>query len=35
VAPDAFASYTRVVTPLDRYVDGSDRVRIRVKPVVR
>jgi len=35
VAPDAFASYTRVVTPLDRYVDGSDRVRVRVKPVVR
>jgi len=35
VAPDAFASYARVVTPLDRYVDGSDRVRIRVKPVVR
>ena len=35
VAPDAFASYTRLVTPLDRYVDGSDRVRVRVKPVVR
>jgi hypothetical protein len=35
VAPDAFASYARVVTPLDRYVEGSDRVRVRVKPVVR
>ena len=35
VAPDAFASYNRIVTPLDRYVEGSDRVRIRVKPVVR
>jgi hypothetical protein len=35
VVPDAFASYTRVITPLDRYIDGSDRVRVRVKPVVR
>lgn len=35
VAPDAFASYTRIVTPLERYVDGSDRVRVRVKAVVR
>ena len=35
VAPDVFATYTRVVTPLDRYVDGSDRMRVRVKPVVR
>ena len=35
IAPDAFASYARVVTPLDRYVDGSDRVRVRVKAVVR
>jgi hypothetical protein len=35
VAPDAFATYTRVLTPLDRYVDGTDRVRVRVKPVVR
>lgn len=35
VAPDAFPTYARVITPLDRYVDGSDRVRVRVKPVVR
>ena len=35
VAPDPFASYTRVITPLDRYIDGSDRVRIRVRAVVR
>jgi hypothetical protein len=35
VAPDPFHSYTRVITPLDRYVDGSDHVRVRVKPVVR
>lgn len=35
VVPDAFASYARVITPLDRYVDGTDRVRIKVKAVVR
>ncbi len=35
VAPDPFSSYTRVITRLDRYVDGSDRVRVRVKAVVR
>jgi len=35
VAPDAFASYARLITPLDRYVEGSDRVKIKVKPVIR
>lgn len=35
VVPDSFASHARVITPLDRYVDGSDRVRIRVKAIVR
>src|SRR4029079_4499374 len=35
VAPDAFGTYARVITPLDRYVEGSDRVRVRVKAVVR
>ncbi|MBS2017619.1 MAG: hypothetical protein JST00_32370 [Deltaproteobacteria bacterium] len=35
VSPDAFPSYTRIITPLDRYVDGSDRVKIHVKPNVR
>jgi hypothetical protein len=33
--PDAFPTYTRVVVPLDRYVDGVDRAHIKVKPVVR
>jgi hypothetical protein len=33
--PDAFPSYTRVITPLERYVDGSDRVRVKVRSVVR
>ena len=35
VAPDPFSSYARVITPLDRYVDGSERARVRVKAVVR
>lgn len=35
VAPDAFANYTRSIVALDRYVEGSDKVKIKVKPVVR
>ncbi len=35
VAPDAFAAWARSVVPLDRYVEGSDKVRIKVRPVVR
>lgn len=35
VAPDAFATYNRSVVALDRYVDGADRVRIKVRSVVR
>jgi hypothetical protein len=35
VTPDAFPSYSRLVVPMDRYVDGSDRVRVRVRAVVR
>ena len=35
VAPDAFPAYTRSIVALDRYVEGSDKVKIKVKPVVR
>jgi hypothetical protein len=35
VAPDAFPSYRRSIVPLDRYVEGTDRVKIKVRPVVR
>ncbi len=35
VAPEPFASYARVITPLDRYIDGTERARVRVKAVVR
>lgn len=33
--PDAFPTYVRTVTALDRYVDGSDRAHVKVRPVVR
>jgi hypothetical protein len=33
--PEAFPTYQRVVVPLDRYVDGTDRVHVTVRPIVR
>lgn len=33
--PDAFPTYARVIVPLERYVDGSDRVKVKLRPVVR
>ncbi len=33
--PDAFASYQRVVVPLDRYLEGRDKVKVKVRAVVR
>ena len=35
IGPDAFASYARTVVPIDRYVEGRDKVRVKVRPVVR
>jgi hypothetical protein len=35
VSPEAFASYTRVVVPLDKYIEGGDRTRIKVRPLMR
>jgi hypothetical protein len=35
VTPDAFPTYTRSIVALDRYVDGADRARIKVRPLVR
>jgi hypothetical protein len=35
VSPDAFPSYARSVVPLDRYVEGGDRVKVKVRAVVR
>ncbi|MCL2725056.1 MAG: hypothetical protein FWD69_11530 [Polyangiaceae bacterium] len=33
--PEAFASYARVIVPLDRYIEGSDRARVKVRKLVR
>jgi hypothetical protein len=35
VVPDPFASYVRTVVPVDKYVEGRDRVKIKVRPIVR
>jgi hypothetical protein len=34
-APDALASYSRTVYPLEKYLEGADRVRVKVRPVLR
>lgn len=33
--PDAITSYARAVFPVDRYVDGHDKVKIKVRPIMR
>lgn len=33
--PDPFLSYVRTVVPVDKYVDGHDKVKIKVRAVVR
>ncbi len=35
VAPEPFAAYGRVVVPMDRYVEGTDKARVKVRPIVR
>jgi hypothetical protein len=35
VVPEGFPSYVRSVVPLDRYVDGGDRVHVKVRSTVR
>lgn len=35
VIPDALPSYLRTIVPLERYVEGNDKVKIKVRPVVR
>jgi len=35
IAPDAFPSYTRTITPTDKYIEGADRVRVKVRPIYR
>jgi hypothetical protein len=33
--PDAFLSYERTVVPLDKYIQGRDKVKVKVRNVVR
>ncbi len=33
--PDPFLGYARTVVPLDRYVEGHDKVKVKVRAVVR
>ena len=33
--PDTFTSYGRTIVPLDRYVEGRDKVKVKVRQVVR
>ena len=35
LTPDPFASYGRVIVPVDKYVEGHDKVKVKVKAVVR
>ena len=33
--PEAVASYARTVYPMEKYIEGSDRVRVHVRPILR
>jgi hypothetical protein len=35
VGPEPFVTYARTVVPLDEYLEGHDKVKIKVRPVVR
>lgn len=35
VAPEPFASYARSITAVDAYIEGRDKVKIRVRPKLR
>jgi hypothetical protein len=35
VGPDAFQSWSRTIVPLDLYLDGKDKVKVKVRSVVR
>jgi hypothetical protein len=35
VAPNPFPTYARTIALLDRYVDGTDRLRVKIRPIVR
>jgi len=33
--PDAFPSWSRAIVPLDWYIEGKDKVKVKVRSVVR
>ena len=35
VAPEVIASYVRTVVPIDQYVDGRDKVKVKVRAKLR
>jgi hypothetical protein len=35
VGPEAFQSWSRTVVPVDMYVDGKDKVKVKVRSIVR
>ncbi len=35
IAPESIWTQVRTVVPMDRYIDGRDRVRVKVRPVLR
>ena len=34
-APEPFVSYLRIAIPIHRFLDGKDKVRVRIRPVLR
>lgn len=35
IVPDAYAIYARTIVPLEKFIEGRDRVRVKVRPIVR
>ncbi len=33
--PDPFITYSRAIVPVDRYIEGRDKVKVKVRPVLR
>jgi hypothetical protein len=33
--PETYPAYSRTVVPVDKYMEGRDKVRVRVRPIVR
>ncbi len=35
IVPDTYNAYRRTIVPIDKYIEGRDRVRVKVRPIVR